>query len=102
VPKAKRLGLEEVAAFDPQLVEVAVHGEQHVDMTRRSPDDLARDINESRRRLEEATGRKLTGFAYPGGRQDAATRQLVHRTGFSYAAGTQKGINRQPFESFNL
>lgn len=102
VPKAKRLGLDDIATFDPQLVEVAVHGEQHVDMTLRTADDLVRDINESRRRLEEATGRKLTGFAYPGGRQDAATRQLVHRAGFSYAAGTQKGLNRQPFESFNL
>lgn len=102
VPRAKRLGLEDIAMFDPKLVEVAVHGEQHVDMTRMPPDEMLRDITESRRRLEEAAGRKLTGFAYPGGRQDAATRQLVHRAGFSYASGTQKGLNRQPFESFNL
>lgn len=102
VPKARRLGLDDIAAFDREAVEIAAHCEHHVDMTRVRADALLRDITESRRRLEEATGRKITGFAYPGGRQDSATRQLVQRAGFSYAAGTTKGVNRPPFETFNL
>lgn len=102
VVQAKRLGVEDIAGFDDAIVEIAAHCDQHVDMTRVHPDIVLKDVVRSRQYLEEIVGRKVNGFAYPGGRQDSATRQLVQRAGFSYAAGTEKGVNRQPFESFNL
>ncbi|HEX6929819.1 MAG TPA: polysaccharide deacetylase family protein [Gammaproteobacteria bacterium] len=99
---AERLTLEKISLLDQDAVEIAVHCDAHADLTRMQPDEVLRDIAKSRRCLEEAAGRRLQGFAYPGGRQNNPVRQIVSRAGFSYAAGTEKGLNRKPFEAFNL
>lgn len=99
---ATRLSLEDVARLDAEAVEVAAHCERHADLTGMRTDEVLRDITESRRRLEDAVGHAIDGFAYPGGRQDHAVRQTIARAGFSYAAGTDRGVNRRPFEAFNL
>lgn len=100
--RAPRLSLDQIARFDPKLIEIAAHCDRHCDLTRMRPEEVLEDVSSSRTILENASGRTVEGFAYPGGRQDNAVRQLIARAGFAYAAGTDKGINRRPFESFNL
>lgn len=100
--KADRLALDEVARLDQAGVEIAVHCDLHGDLTRMRPDAVMNDMHKSRALLEETTGRRLRGFAYPGGRQNATVQRLVSHAGFNYAAGTGKGLNRQPLDMMNL
>lgn len=100
--QAPRMGHEDIRQIAEEGVELGAHCEQHVDMRKLSLDEQIHELKTSRRILQELTGQPIDGFAYPGGRQNDELQKLVARTGFSYAASTVRGINRQPYDKYSL
>lgn len=100
--QAPRMDHADIAAIARDGVELGAHCEQHIDMRRLSTEQCLHELTAPRVLLEELTGRPVTGFAYPGGRQNTQVEKLVARAGFTYAASTQCGINRQPYDMYRL
>lgn len=99
---APRLQSADIEALARENVELAAHCDVHVDLRQLPPQRVRHEIGRSREILRELTGQSVNGFAYPGGRHDSVVRQVVAHAGFTYAVGTDRGINRQPYETFNL
>jgi peptidoglycan/xylan/chitin deacetylase (PgdA/CDA1 family) len=76
-------------ALDAGGFEVAAHTVDHVRLPGLAPDEARRQLADGRRRLEDALGRVVAGFAYPGGRMGRHARRLAAEAGFTYARTTQ-------------
>ena len=74
--------LREVASAG---VEIGSHGMHHVSLPSVGDAELASEIHESRRILQEITGQEITGFCYPYGHLDERTVKAVEAAGYEYA-----------------
>lgn len=67
------------------LIELGVHGADHTDLRRRSPDDLAHQVRHAHDVVADLVGDGLRSFAYPFGGHDSAARAAVAVAGFDLA-----------------
>lgn len=63
------------------------HSVTHPRLATLSPAACARELRESRQRLEDGLGATVTDFAYPYGSVDETVRQLAAEAGYSTACG---------------
>jgi len=76
---------------EPEMVELAEQGEigahtrTHPDLTTLARADQRADIDENARRLRDVTGQPVVTFAYPYGRFDEASSEVVAELGFDLA-----------------
>ncbi len=80
-------------ARDP-LVTIGAHTLSHPMLSRLEAPEVEREVQESKRQLEETLGRPVEHFAYPfGGRAEAGRREfeVVRRSGFKTAVTTRWG-----------
>jgi|GEM_PF-2386188 len=71
------------------LAEVVSHGHEHRGLTRLRPAEAARQLELSRRIIEERVGRAPVAFFYPLGAVDARAEDEVRRAGFDVAFTAQ-------------
>jgi peptidoglycan/xylan/chitin deacetylase (PgdA/CDA1 family) len=92
--RSVRQGPVELAVMTPGEVarlaatpgmEVGSHGDNHVSLSRLPPDALRAELEGSKRRLEEVTGRPVRFLAYPYGDFDEAAREAARRAGYQEA-----------------
>lgn len=62
--------------------EIGGHTYNHVDLTKISPDDAWKEINEGKRALEDILGREIQSFAFPYGHYNNQLVKLVKKAGF--------------------
>jgi peptidoglycan/xylan/chitin deacetylase (PgdA/CDA1 family) len=70
------------------LVEIGGHTLTHAMLPSLAPAERRREIAEGRKRCEEVSRQRITGFAYPHGAFDDDCRAAVRESGFSWACGT--------------
>jgi peptidoglycan/xylan/chitin deacetylase (PgdA/CDA1 family) len=124
--REKRLkNLEALLSFSPndwrqsggaltwnQVREMSAHGIDfephtcsHINIRHSSPAVVARELECSRRATEQQTGRKVTGFAYPYGkdlRAYTAIEPILREQGFLYAVTAQRGVNSRETHPYLL
>ena len=61
------------------------HGVTHVDLTRAGPKKLEDEIVESRRVIQERTGKDVHSFSYPFGRYNPVVSRVVEKAGYQGA-----------------
>lgn len=76
-------------------VEIGSHTVTHPHLTTLQEDALARELRESRQRLEDELRRPCTLLSYPYGEQDARVRKAARTAGYD-AAFALPGIDRPP------
>ena len=81
-------GLEELRAAG---FAIGSHGLDHRRMTELSDEELAREMTESRRRLEELSGAPVLHLAYPYGAHGAREIRAAAEAGYLTAASTRRG-----------
>jgi peptidoglycan/xylan/chitin deacetylase (PgdA/CDA1 family) len=93
------LGWDEVRDLQRQGFEIGSHTMEHPILTQTSPDRLAWELKESKRRIEAETGAPCLAIAYPnGGAEDfseavvAAAQKAGYRLGFTIV----EEFNRAP------
>ena len=59
-------------------------------------------ISESKKKLEEWTGKEITSFAYPNGSFDGRERQFLKTCGYSIAATVESGFSTAESDAFLL
>jgi len=85
--------------------EVGSHTLTHANLNILSEEDLDRELAESKRFIEEATGRPVTGLAYPFGKPWSYSGRVAtaaRRLGYRYALTTRHGKIAAGADPFNL
>jgi peptidoglycan/xylan/chitin deacetylase (PgdA/CDA1 family) len=101
VPRREMLRAEEVRELHAAGWTVGAHSVTHPHLTRIDRDAARREIDESRRWLEDLLGGPVRHFAYPYGELDADLRLHVAR-GFASACGTRLGLVRSGEDRYLL
>lgn len=85
-PDRRLMSVEELVAISRDgLVEIGAHTVNHPDLSALPPNRQRWEIETGKGQLEKWLGRSIRWFAYPYGRGNAVTRQLVREAGFEAA-----------------
>ncbi|HCX34484.1 MAG TPA: polysaccharide deacetylase [Rhodocyclaceae bacterium] len=83
-------------------ITVGSHTLSHPRLTELSAGEAAREIRESKLRLEDLLGEPVRYFAYPYGLYDETVKRTVAEAGYRAACSTRPGFNRQDEDRFAL
>jgi peptidoglycan/xylan/chitin deacetylase (PgdA/CDA1 family) len=85
------------------MFQIGAHSVSHRQLTSLSLEERRIEILESKHVCEKLTGRRIEGFAYPYGKLDESTRDLVEACGFEWACSTrEQPIQQQNQDAFVL
>lgn len=76
-------------------VTIGSHTVSHAHLTSLSDSELARELAESRARIEDELGHPCTLFAYPYGEHDRRVQAAVRRAGYEAAFALSTGASRR-------
>jgi peptidoglycan/xylan/chitin deacetylase (PgdA/CDA1 family) len=80
------LGWDELAALADRGWEIGSHTVTHPRLTRLGDEQLAAELSDSKRAIEQHVGRACRSIAYPYGDEDARVTAAVRRAGYVAAA----------------
>lgn len=90
------LDWEQVRALAAEGADFGAHTRSHPILSRLPGGQLRDEIEGSRRRIEQETGRRISHFCYPNGKPEdvaGAPVEAVRRAGFQTAVTTVAGLN---------
>lgn len=73
---------------------IGAHGRSHRPLTECGDDELAVELTDSKRYLEDLLGQPITSLAYPHGAADRRVRDAAERAGYQLGACSYFDINR--------
>lgn len=73
------------------LVEIGAHTVNHASLPSLQSEDAFKEIKQSKQMLDEMFSINVTSFAYPYGRYNAQTIEMVKESGFTSAVVTEEG-----------
>ena len=92
--------LKEIAASG--LVDIGAHTVHHVGLKHVSPDEMEKEVTESKKILEDVINQPVVSFAYPNGEYDDEAITFVRQAGFTTAVTTTPGIENGVENRFSL
>lgn len=96
------LDWEMVREMSRNQISFGVHSASHTVLTLENETEFEREINESKKTLEEKLGREIISFAYPNGKFNGKVRRHVVKSGYKLAVSTETHANRRGGDSFTL
>jgi peptidoglycan/xylan/chitin deacetylase (PgdA/CDA1 family) len=99
------LDWDQVLMLASRGVTIGSHTVNHPFLSKEPEESAGFEIGESKRILEEKTGRKINMFAYPNGKLrdfTPKTVELLRRSGYVAAVTTMRGVNRAGCNPFYL
>jgi len=82
--------------------EFGSHTLDHADLAKVSKDEAWRQIDGSRKVLQDKLGTDISTFCYPYGHKTPEVRDMVPAAGYSLACSTEKGANTEDTDPFAL
>ena len=76
------------------LIEIGAHTRSHPMLPRLSVEEQREEIVSSKKDLEELLGKRVDGFAYPNGRATSDAKEIVRKTGFTFACTSLHDVVR--------
>lgn len=105
-PREPMLTSEMIRALTTQGVEIGAHTVSHPILTSLPDDDALRELVDSKRQLEEITGRPIRYFAYPNGKHgkdfDGRHVAMARQAGFEAAFTTALGAASRSDDRYAL
>jgi len=95
IPRFELMDWSELAELRAAGASIGGHTAGHVRLRGLAAAELARELDDSRRRIEERLGESVRHFAYPYGAHDRASVARV-RAGYATAATTRLSFLREP------
>lgn len=83
---------EQVREMSAEKMEIGSHSKSHADMTKISRERLIKELVESKRILEDITGKKIESFCYPAGRYSPVVIEELKNAGYKSAVTTKYGF----------
>lgn len=87
---------------DGTLIEVGAHTRSHPTLTRLAVEEQSEEIVSSKQYLENFLDKPVCAFAYPNGKMTMDTREILVRTGFTYACCTEINLIRAGQDQYKL
>lgn len=81
----------QIRALERRGWDIGSHTVSHADLTATPPDQVLRQLRQSRFALEKNLGQPVQWFCYPYGRVDPEVERLVRKAGYVLAVTTQPG-----------
>lgn len=97
----KLMNWNEIKELSRNNIEFAAHSRTHPDLTRISSEEAAREIRESKLKIEERLGIEVADFAYPYGKYNLPVKQITQRY-FKTACSTNLGKAETGDDVFSL
>jgi peptidoglycan/xylan/chitin deacetylase (PgdA/CDA1 family) len=85
----------------PQIT-IGSHTESHPALTKCTDPDIGHELEESKRKLEEWTGKPIKAFSYPNGVSDDRIRWWLKEHGYELAAATERRFARSDDDCYLL
>jgi peptidoglycan/xylan/chitin deacetylase (PgdA/CDA1 family) len=83
-------------------IEIGSHCMAHQRLTRLPPAELRATLGDSKKWLEDLTGRQVSAVAYPFGDHNEAVRAAAAEAGYLLGCSTERGVNRVGTDPFAL
>jgi len=93
---------DQLREMDQAGMEIASHTLTHPSLPGMPVEAQQREIAEPRRTLERCLGHQVFAFAYPFGKFDATTQQLVQKAGYRCAVGIEPGWTQRSDDLFAM
>jgi len=94
------LSKENMVEISDAGMEIASHTVTHRNLTKLAPEDLKKEIINSKIALEEIVGRKIISFCYPAGKYDQIVSKEVINAGYLTATTTQMAVSNTSEDKF--
>jgi peptidoglycan/xylan/chitin deacetylase (PgdA/CDA1 family) len=96
------LSSSQIRDLDEAGVEIGAHGHRHLALDEISFPESAREIDNSRVRLEEIVGHPVVTFAYPYGYHTRRIKRYLEASGFESACGVKQALSHPGDDRFAL
>jgi peptidoglycan/xylan/chitin deacetylase (PgdA/CDA1 family) len=93
----RTMSWDELRALAQGGVTIGAHTISHPHLTGLADADLARELQESKRRVEDEIGVECRLFAYPYGEHDPRVRAAARAAGYERAFALRRGSSGDPF-----
>lgn len=101
-PRRHLLAWSEIRELNDAGIGIGSHTVSHPDLTDLGDQEIAKELFDSKRVLEDRLGNSIDFLAYPYGKFDPSIRELVKVTGYVAACSTQSGFNSDKSDRFGL
>ena len=85
------LSPEQIKEMAQAGMEIGSHSKSHADMTKISRENLFYELEESKKILEEISGKSIRSFCYPSGRYNDQVIEQIKNAGYGSAVTTNYG-----------
>jgi peptidoglycan/xylan/chitin deacetylase (PgdA/CDA1 family) len=99
---ARLMGWSHIKEMADGGMDIGSHTMTHPMMSQISERELRQEVQDSRKRLQDALGRAINGFVYPSGDYHAMAREVVKEAGHWYACTSESGLVRPTSDPYLL
>jgi peptidoglycan/xylan/chitin deacetylase (PgdA/CDA1 family) len=102
MPQRSLMDVQQTREMHAAQITIGSHTLTHPKLPDCSPDEMAREIADSKARLEDILSHPVHHFAYPYGLYNETARALVEQTGYLSACSTRSGFNNNETDRYEL
>jgi len=102
MPEHALMDVGQIREMDAAGITIGSHTLTHPRLPECGPEEMSREIADSKARLEDILSRPVQHFAYPYGLYNDTARALVEQTGYLSACSTRSGFNNKETDRYEL
>ncbi|MEA2080117.1 MAG: polysaccharide deacetylase family protein, partial [Pseudomonadota bacterium] len=102
VPQRALVDAEQIREMHAANIIIGSHTLTHPKLPECGPDEMSREIADSKTRLEDILSHPVQHFAYPYGLYNDTARSIVEQSGYLSACSTRCGFNNKETNRYEL
>lgn len=102
MPRRVLMDAGQIREMHAAAISIGSHTLTHPRLPECQPDEMGREIAESKARLEDLLSCPVRHFAYPYGLYNEMARELVEQSGYLSACSTRSGFNNKETNRYEL
>lgn len=102
MPQRALMDAEQIREMHAADIAIGSHTLTHPKLPDCAPDEMSREIADSKARLEDILSHPVEHFAYPYGLYNETARALVRQAGYRSACSTRSGFNNDETDRYEL
>jgi peptidoglycan/xylan/chitin deacetylase (PgdA/CDA1 family) len=102
MPRRALMDAEQIREMHAAHITIGSHTLTHPRLPECGPDQMSREIVDSKARLEDILSHPVHHFAYPYGLYNDTARALVQQSGYLSACSTRSGFNNNKTDRYEL
>jgi peptidoglycan/xylan/chitin deacetylase (PgdA/CDA1 family) len=102
MPQRALMDAEQIREMHAADITIGSHTLTHPKLPECVPDEMSREIADSKARLEDILSHPVQHFAYPYGLYNNTVRRIVEQSGYLSACSTRSGFNNKETDRYEL